>query len=78
MVPLSGRSQQLLEFFTFASVASAVGDAVTAAGKMSEYVTSVASALEQQRTATREISGSAQHASAALNDINMRVKMIAA
>ena len=41
-------------------------------------VTSVASALEQQRTATREISGSAQHASAALNDINMRVKMIAA
>ncbi len=61
-----------------ASVASAVGDAVTAAGKMSEYVTSVASALEQQSTATREISGSAQHASAALNDINMRVKMIAA
>ena len=61
-----------------ASVASAVGDAVTAAGKMSEYVTSVASALEQQSTATREISGSAQHASAALNDINTKVKMIAA
>jgi methyl-accepting chemotaxis protein len=60
-----------------ASVASAVGDVVAAAGKMSEYVTSVASALEQQSTATREISGSAQQASAALNDINMKVKMIA-
>jgi hypothetical protein len=48
-------------------------DAVTAAGKMSEYM-SPRSALEQQSTATGEISGSTQHASAAPNDINMRAK----
>ena len=44
----------------------------------STQIRRLASALEQQSTATREISGSAQHASAALNDINTKVKMIAA
>jgi methyl-accepting chemotaxis protein len=60
------------------AVASAVANAVGAANLVSEYVASVASALEQQSAATREISGSAQHASSALNDINARVKSIAA
>ena len=57
-------------------VAASVGAIVSAAGQMNEYVTSVAAALEQQSSATREIS--AQHASSALNTINERVKMIAA
>jgi methyl-accepting chemotaxis protein len=61
-----------------AKVAASVGTIVSAAGMMNEYVTSVAAALEQQSCATREISGSAQHASVALNTINERVKMIAA
>ena len=61
-----------------ASVATTVGEAVTSADLVSQYVNSVASALEQQSAATREISGSAQTASQALGDINVQVKKIAA
>jgi methyl-accepting chemotaxis protein len=60
------------------SVATAVNEAVRSADLVSEYVTTVASALEQQSTATREISSSAQNASHALVHINDNVKKIAA
>ncbi len=60
------------------SVASAVGEAVRSADLVSEYVTMVASALEEQSVATREISSSAQNASQALVHINDNVKKIAA
>jgi methyl-accepting chemotaxis protein len=61
-----------------ASVASTVGEAVRSADLVSQYVTMVASALEQQSVATREISSSAQNASHALVHINDNVKKIAA
>lgn len=60
------------------SVAASVNEAVGAAGMVSQYVNSVAAALEEQSAATREISHSAQTASQALGDINAQVKMIAA
>ena len=61
-----------------ASVAATVGEAVRSADLVSQYVTMVASALEQQSVATREISSSAQNASHALVHINDNVKKIAA
>ena len=61
-----------------ASVAQTVGEAVTSADLVSQYVNSVAAALEEQSAATREISGQAQNASHALSDINDQVKKIAA
>jgi methyl-accepting chemotaxis protein len=61
-----------------ASVAATVGEAVRSADLVSQYVTMVASALEQQSAATREISCSAQNASHALVHINDNVKKIAA
>ena len=73
---ISGEIEAMLSVSS--SVAQTVGDAVTSADLVSQYVNSVAAALEEQSTATREISGQAQNASHALSDINEQVKRIAA
>jgi methyl-accepting chemotaxis protein len=72
-------SREIAEMQTVsASVAATVGEAVRSADLVSQYVATVASALEQQSAATREISSSAQSASHALVHINDNVKKIAA
>ena len=63
---------------TFSEVASSIGEIVGAAHQLSQYVTGVASAIEEQNVVTREISVSTQQASASVNEISSRIKQMAA
>ncbi|HEX4271668.1 MAG TPA: methyl-accepting chemotaxis protein, partial [Rhizomicrobium sp.] len=70
-------SREIAEIQTVsASVAATVGQAVQSADLVNQCVNSVASALEEQSAASREISGSAQNAATALTDITEYVKQI--
>ena len=58
-------------------VADNVGQAVKSADQVRQYVNGVAAALEQQSSATREISKSVQNASGSLTHINDNIKKLA-
>jgi methyl-accepting chemotaxis protein len=59
------------------NVASSVGDISITTRSVTEYVTGVASAIEEQSAVTREISANMQQASQNIGDINDCVKRIA-
>jgi methyl-accepting chemotaxis protein len=60
------------------NVAVSVGNTTKSADEVRQYVGQVASALEQQSAATREIYKSVQQASGALTGIDENIKRIAA
>ena len=61
-----------------AEVAGGIGDIVAASGRVGEYVGSVAAAVEQQTTATREIAETSQRAADATSEIGARIKALSA
>ncbi len=60
------------------NVSSNIQSITTSAAGMSQYVTSVASALEQQSAVTREISGSTQRMAHSVGDIAERIRSLSA
>lgn len=63
---------------TFGEVADSIKEIVEAAGQLNQYVSSVASSVEEQTAVTREISVSTQQASSAVAEISGRIKQMAA
>ena len=63
---------------TFTEVADSIREIVEAAGQLNQYVSSVASSVEEQAAVTKEISVSTQQASTAVAEISTRIKALAA
>ena len=61
-----------------AEVADSIKDIVIASSQVSEYVTSVASAVEEQTAVTNEIARNSQRASSSATEIRSRIKALSA